>query len=165
MKRPVDHVEPAPEAEFQFRSQLGVVLEGEKKDADEAQGVLAEGGRGKRPPVRRYRGRIRRFPCGRVARKGRKAQRVRLAFMPPQSRVAEGVGEVEQEGRVFVVVPHKRLHPAQDGAVLVMKTVADLALQTKREDIAGTFLLIVKFRPDAQEKIVSAVRAACVRWG
>ena len=43
MKRAVDHVEPAAQAQLQLGAELGVVLLGEQEDAHEAQRLVAEG--------------------------------------------------------------------------------------------------------------------------
>ncbi len=78
-----------------------------------------------------------------------------------RERIAE---RVKQRG-VPVVIPHERLHPAQDGAVLVAEAAGDHPLEAQREDVPGALLLVMQFRPDTEEEIVGAVELLALGSG
>ena len=151
----VDHVELAAQAELEFGPQLGVVLLGEKKDADETERLIAEmRGGGKADLTVLENEAVDLLAMGGV--EGKEGP-FRLHLAAAAKAIADGVAEVEEQRGALVVVAHEGFHTAQNGAVLVAKAVGDLALEAQRQDVAGALLQVVKLGADAEEEIVGAV--------
>ncbi len=159
----VDHVEPAAQAQFQLRPEFGVVLLGEEKHAHEAHGLVRE-----RIGCQRFQFAVFEdeavdfLAMGAVKGEESPLRRGPAAAAKP---VADRVAEIVEERRIFVVIAHERLHPAQDGAVLVAETVGDLALDAQGQDVAGTLLQVMKLVADAQKEVVGAVELLALRGG
>ncbi len=160
---PVDHVEPAAQAQLKLRPEVGVVLLGEQEDAYQPQRLL-----GKRVVRESLELAVLQHEAvdllavrGGEGQEGPLGRRLAVAAEP----VADRVAEVVEQRRVLVVVAHERLHLAQDGAVLVAEGVGDLGLQPQGEHVAGALLQVVKLGAHAQQEIVGAVELLALGGG